>query len=127
MAGCNRMAGLSDGFQVRVSISTTEINTQTHHILLCTHIMCTQGPVQRINADMLMLNGKGQRMGIFFYQGFFFFLRNTRTFLYGEYHQYSDSLSGLPYTFIITRKKQLKYIIIVIVVLVILVVAMKLC
>lgn len=61
MAGCNRMAGLSDGFQVRVSISTIEINTQTH---LHTPSPCAYAlsarktPMQRINDDELMLNAK---------------------------------------------------------------------
>lgn len=59
MAGCNRMAGLSDGFQVRVSISTIEINTQTrlHTPFSCAYTLSARKtPMQRINADMLMLN-----------------------------------------------------------------------
>lgn len=61
MAGCNRMAGLSDGFQVRVSISTIEINTQTHRHppFSCAYTLSARKtPMQRINADMLMLNAK---------------------------------------------------------------------
>lgn len=61
MAGCNRMAGLSDGFQVRVSISTIEINTQTHRHtpFSCAYALSARKTsMQRINAEMLMLNAK---------------------------------------------------------------------
>lgn len=84
MAGCNRMAGLSDGFQVRVSISTTEINTQTHkHApFFCAYTLCAQGLVQKINAHMLILNVKGLRMRIFHLPGILF------TYLFEEMQEH---------------------------------------
>lgn len=48
MAGCNRMAGLSDGFWVRGSISTTAINTHTLRHTYYSHVHNTQVFAERV-------------------------------------------------------------------------------